>query len=57
MATGRTHEKDTLFLGAPANHAAKKAAEDGGPGIFLETVRCFWSALKLWRARRSASSC
>ena len=35
MTTGRSHEKDTLFLGAPANHAAKKAAEDGGPGIFL----------------------
>lgn len=35
MATGHSHEKDTLFLGAPANHAAKKAAEEGGPGVFL----------------------
>ena len=35
MTTGRSHDRDTLFLGAPANHAAKKAAEDGGPGIFL----------------------
>lgn len=35
MTTGRSHERDTLFLGAAANHAAKKAAEDGGPGVFL----------------------
>ena len=35
MTTGRAHERDTLFLGSPANHAAKKAAENGGPGIFL----------------------
>ena len=35
MSTGRSHERDTLFLGAAANHAAKKAAEDGGPGVFL----------------------
>jgi class 3 adenylate cyclase len=35
MATGHAHEKDTLFLGAPANHAAKKAAQAGGPGVFL----------------------
>jgi hypothetical protein len=35
MTTGRSHERDTLFLGAPANYAAKKAAEDGGPGVFL----------------------
>jgi hypothetical protein len=35
MTTGRSHERDTLFLGAPANHAAKKAAEEGGPGVFL----------------------
>jgi class 3 adenylate cyclase len=35
MTTGRSHEKDTLFLGAPANHAAKKAAEAEVPGVFL----------------------
>ena len=35
MTTGRSHERDTLFLGAPANHAAKKAAEEGEPGVFL----------------------
>jgi class 3 adenylate cyclase len=35
MTTGRAHDKDTLFLGAPANHAAKKAAESNVEGIFL----------------------
>lgn len=35
MTTGRSHDKDTLFLGAPANHAAKKAAEADEEGIFL----------------------
>ena len=36
MTTGRgTHEKDTLFLGRPANHAAKLVASDTEQGIFL----------------------
>ena len=35
MTTGRAHDRDTLFLGAPANHAAKKAAESNEEGIFL----------------------
>lgn len=35
MTTGRSHEKDTLFLGRPANHAAKLAASDMEEGIFL----------------------
>jgi class 3 adenylate cyclase len=35
MTTGRAHEKDTLFLGAPANHAAKTAAVGDEEGIFL----------------------
>lgn len=35
MTTGRSHEKDTLFLGSPANHAAKKAGESDIEGIFL----------------------
>lgn len=35
MTTGRSHEKDTLFLGRPANHAAKLAAADQEEGIFL----------------------
>jgi class 3 adenylate cyclase len=35
MTTGRSHEKDTLFLGRPANHAAKLAAADMEEGIFL----------------------
>ncbi len=35
MTTGRSHEKDTLFLGRPANHAAKLAAADTQEGIFL----------------------
>jgi class 3 adenylate cyclase len=40
MTTGRSHEKDTLFLGRPANHAAKLAAEDELEGIFLtETAK------------------
>lgn len=34
MSTGRDHEKDTLFLGAPANHAAKLAAR-GEEGIYV----------------------
>jgi Adenylate and Guanylate cyclase catalytic domain len=36
MTTGRgAHEKDTLFLGRPANHAAKLAAAGVEQGIFL----------------------
>lgn len=36
MTTGRaTHEKDTLFLGRPANHAAKLVASGAEEGIFL----------------------
>ncbi len=35
ITTGRSYEKDTLFLGAPANHAAKLAAAQNVPGIFL----------------------
>jgi class 3 adenylate cyclase len=42
MSTGRSHEKDTLFLGRPANHAAKLAAGGQEEGIFLtETARGF----------------
>ena len=35
MTTGRAHERDTLFLGSPANHAAKLAVHVGVEGIFL----------------------
>lgn len=35
MTTGRSHETDTLFLGSPANHAAKLAASENKGGIFL----------------------
>jgi class 3 adenylate cyclase len=36
MTTGRgAHEKDTLFLGRPANHAAKLVASGSEQGIFL----------------------
>jgi class 3 adenylate cyclase len=36
MTTGRgAHEKDTLFLGRPANHAAKLVASSSEQGIFL----------------------
>ena len=36
MTTGRgAHEKDTLFLGRPANHAAKLVASGTEQGIFL----------------------
>jgi class 3 adenylate cyclase len=35
MTTGRAHERDTLFLGSPANHAAKLAAQADKEGIFL----------------------
>lgn len=36
MTTGRgVHEKDTLFLGRPANHAAKLVASANQEGIFL----------------------
>lgn len=36
MTTGRSHDTDTLFLGRPANHAAKLAAkEKDGPGVHL----------------------
>lgn len=35
MTTGRSHEMDTLFLGSPANHAAKKVADSNEEGIFF----------------------
>jgi hypothetical protein len=35
MTTGRAYERDTLFLGRPANHAAKLAAAEDQEGIFL----------------------
>jgi class 3 adenylate cyclase len=35
MSTGRAHEKDTLFLGSPANHAAKLASAADVEGVFL----------------------
>jgi class 3 adenylate cyclase len=35
MTTGRSHETDVLFLGSPANHAAKLTAAGRQPGIFL----------------------
>jgi class 3 adenylate cyclase len=36
MTTGRgAHEKDTLFLGRPANHAAKLVSSGSDQGIFL----------------------
>ena len=35
MSTGRAHEKDTLFLGPPANYAAKKVADSDEEGIFF----------------------
>ena len=35
LTTGRAHERDTLFLGSPANHAAKIAASDDEEGIYL----------------------
>jgi class 3 adenylate cyclase len=36
MTTGRgAHERDTLFLGRPANHAAKLVANGSDQGIFL----------------------
>jgi class 3 adenylate cyclase len=35
MSTGRDHEKDTLFLGSPANHAAKLAAARDEEGIYV----------------------
>lgn len=35
LTTGRSHDTDTLFLGSPANHAAKLAAADLAPGIYL----------------------
>lgn len=35
LNTGRAHERDTLFLGSPANHAAKLAAEGDEEGVFL----------------------
>lgn len=35
MTTGRALEKDTLFFGAPANHAAKLAAARDEEGIFV----------------------
>lgn len=34
MPTGRSHERDVLLLGSPANHAAKLSA-DTEPGIYL----------------------
>lgn len=35
MTTGRAHEKDVLFFGAPANYAAKLAAARDEEGIFV----------------------
>src|ERR1051326_4566268 len=35
MTTGRALERDVLFLGSPANHAAKLAARERQQGIFL----------------------
>lgn len=35
MTTGRSHDTDTLFLGSPANHAAKLVASGRESGIFL----------------------
>lgn len=35
LTTGREHERDTLFLGSPANYAAKLAAGGDEEGIFL----------------------
>lgn len=44
MTTGRAHEADTLFLGSPANHAAKLAANGPEGGIYLTR-----NALKILR--------
>jgi class 3 adenylate cyclase len=48
MTTGRgAHEKDTLFLGRPANHAAKLVASGAEQGIFLtETVQAVRRSMK-----------
>ena len=35
LTTGRAHDRDTLFLGSPANYAAKMAASGDEEGIFL----------------------
>jgi class 3 adenylate cyclase len=35
MTTGRSHDTDTLFLGSPANHAAKIVSSGRESGIFL----------------------
>lgn len=35
MTTGRSHDTDTLFLGTPANHAAKLLSMGPESGIFL----------------------
>lgn len=35
MTTGRSHDTDTLFLGSPANHAAKIVSNGRESGIFL----------------------
>ncbi len=35
MTTGRAYEKDILFFGAPANHAAKLAASRDEEGIYV----------------------
>jgi hypothetical protein len=35
MTTGRAYERDTLFFGAPANHAAKLAASRDEEGIYV----------------------
>jgi Adenylate and Guanylate cyclase catalytic domain len=35
MTTGRAYEKDTLFFGPPANHAAKLAAARDEEGIYV----------------------
>jgi class 3 adenylate cyclase len=35
LTTGRQHDKDILFMGQPANYAAKLAAGGNEPGVFL----------------------
>jgi class 3 adenylate cyclase len=35
MTTGRNYERDTLFFGSPANHAAKLAAARDEEGIYI----------------------
>jgi len=35
LTTGRDHDKDVLFLGSPANHAAKLAAARDEAGVYI----------------------